>query len=821
MLDTSSVNVDNELLKQIDSLKMGERARQLKEEFLNCKPRIAGDRARLTAESWQETEGEPIDIRRAKLLSKVLEGVPLVILPGQLLAGNETKYFVGANPICDYNGSYLKQLLDEAEKDEGRMTLGGPVEKGLVDGEDYVSIVEAAKFWKGRTAREKAAEAAVIAGVGDWYEDLVKVATVHYEGIPPCVQCYSFERVLSEGLQGLLKEAREHIQRWEDDRDDDVNKLYFWQAATIVLESVINFARRYSRLASEMAATETDAGRRVELEAIAETCQRVPESPARSFREALQSIVLVNNAHRLESPIGGLLGWGSIDQYLYTYFRKDIDAGRLTLEEAADYLGDFLLFIARENVVLEASWRDEAQKGTTTAIGLGGPNEQGEDVSNELSYLVLHIMGFWRFVEPHVGIRWHKKTPRWLMRKALETNLRVGGGVPQFQNGDHIIDWMVRMGVSLEAARSFQHHGCSQVTAGDSLCSMEPSYINMPICVELTLRNGVASKTGKTIGLQTGDPCEFATFNELYTAFKKQYEYVTRRQLWHDRIVDRVRAEYYRQPLASSLIPSCLEKGQDIAVGGGKHYMTWYKIDRGIVPTAESLIAIKKLIYDERQLTMGELLDALDKNFDGRRGEEIRRLCLAAPKYGNEIDEVDLLVCELGKFSAAIIRSEKSIFGSPYAVVRNGQAWHYLAGKGLGALPSGRKAWEPVADGSLSATQGMDRNGPTALMNSALKADFSEASASVLTLQFPANLLQSEEVREKVVDLTESFLGRGGTYIQYNILDANELREAKKNPEKYRDLVVRVGGYSAYFVHLSPEVQDEIISRTEHGFGAG
>ena len=820
MLDTGNA-VDAVLLGEIDSLSLSTRAKRLKEEFINYRPRIAGDRARLTAQSWQETEGEPIDIRRAKLLSKVLEGVPLRILPGQLLAGNETKYLVGANPICDYNGSYLRQLLDEAQKDEGRMTLGGPVEKGLVDGEDYVNVVEAAKFWRGRTAREKVDEAAAAAGVGDWYEDLVKVATVHYAGIPPCVQCYSFQKILEKGLRGLLEEAGEHIRRWKEDRDDDVRKLYFWQAATIVFESVITFARRYSRLAREMAATEPNAERRTELEEIADACGRVPENPAMSFQEAVQGIVLVNLAHRLESPIGGLLGWGSIDQYLYPYFKKDLEEGRLTLEKAADLLGDFLLFIAREHIVVEASWRDEAQKGTTTAIGLGGPDKEGQDVSNELSYLVLHIMGLWKFIEPHVGIRWHKKTPRWLMRKALETNLRVGGGVPQFQNGDHIVEWMVRGGISLEAARTFHHHGCSQVAAGDSLFSMEPSYINMPICIELTLCNGVSRKTGKRIGLETGDPCNFATFAEFYNAFKDQYKYVTRRQLWHDRIVDSVRAEHYRQPLASSLIPSCMEKGKDVALGGGKHYKTWYKIVRGIVPTAESLIAVKKLVYDKKLLTMRELVEALDSNFAGQRGEEIRRLCLQAPKYGNDIDEVDLLVSELGKFSAAIIQSEKSIFGSPYAVVRNGQAWHYMAGKGLGALPSGRKAWEPVADGSLSATQGMDRNGPTALLNSALKADFKEASASVLTLQFPANLLQSDEVREKMVDLTESFLRKGGTYIQYNILDANQLREAKCNPERYRDLVVRVGGYSAYFVNLSPEVQDEIISRTEHSLTGG
>jgi formate C-acetyltransferase len=238
--------------------------------------------------------------------------------------------------------------------------------------------------------------------------------------------------------------------------------------------------------------------------------------------------------------------------------------------------------------------------------------------------------------------------------------------------------------------------------------------------------------------------------------------------------------------------------------------------ERGFIPAADSLIAIKKLVFDDGKLTMKELIEAIDGNFEGDRGEEIRQMCLAAPKFGNDIPEVDQLVRDLAKFTAGVIFSEKNIFGYPYAINRNGQAWHFQTGKKMGALPCGRKAWQPLADGSLSPMQGMDRNGPTAVIKSALRADFKESTGGILNMAFPAPLFQNTEVREKIIDFIETFLGEGGTYIQFNILNKKTLVEAKKHPEKYKDLVVRVGGFSAYFVTLSPEVQDELIRRSEH-----
>ncbi|MBI4331002.1 MAG: hypothetical protein HY673_06960 [Chloroflexi bacterium] len=806
------VTVNEQLLDSIERLALSQRAADLKEEFLRCRPGAAGERARLVMQSWKETEGEPIDVRCAKLLKRALEEIPVVIFRGEMLVGSDTKYFRGANPHCEWDGSYLIPLLKEAE---GGLTLGGPVERGDVTKEDYATFIEAIDYWKGKTPGDRIREV-VKAAMGTWYDDLSQAGAQRYEGRMRHSSVANYERVVNEGLSSIIAETERRIKEWVDNKDDDVEKLYFWQAAIISLQAAITLARRYSKAARDMAAFEEDPGWRAELEEIAEVCQRVPEHPARTFREALESVVLVRLALKMQLGMTVASSLGLVDQYLYPYFKRDIDEGRLSLEKAADLVSDLLLYLNRQEWVHEQSYRDHNQKGEVSNVGLGGLNRQGEDASNELTYLILHVMGLVKYPEPHLSFRWHKETPRWIMRKAMETNLRVGGGVPQFHNSEHVIRYLTDRGIPLENARYFQTTGCSVILPWDWTIAGSGTTLNAALLLDLALHDGVASKTGKKIGISTGDPRQFATFDALHNAFKKQLEYVTRRQIWHDRFVDRIQGEMLRQPLASVLLSGCLEKGRDFFAGGLAHYDVYHIKDRGFIPAADSLMAIKKLVYDEKRVTMEELLQALDANFEGERAEEIRQLCLAAPKYGNDIDEVDGMVRDVARFSASVIMSEKNIFGEPYTLNRNGLAWHFMAGKRLAALPNGRKAGEPMADGSLSAMQGMDRGGPTALLNSALKADFKEADASVFTVKLSAPFLGSIELRDKVINLTENFFKRGGSYIQYNILDATVLREAKRHPEQYRDLVVRVGGYSAYFVNLSPEVQDEIIQRTEH-----
>lgn len=809
------VRINADLLKEIDQITLSERAKSLRERYFSAELGVSVERAVLVTESWQETEGEHITLRRAKLFEKVMNGIPVVIFPGQVLVGSETQYLRGSHPQVDFDGCFLIPLLAE---EKGKLTLGGPVEKGLVPKEDWASLVKVAQYWKGRTAVDRARELGR-AVMGNWYDDLVEAGVPRYDfkaqlpGAGP-----SYDRVVTHGLRDFIREAEEMQRAWVERHEHDFDKLYFWQAAVTCSKAVINLAHRYAARLRDMAATEKDADWRKELEEMAQVCEWVPEHPARTFREALQSLVFIHLAIKLETPQYPPTGWRLMDQYLYPYFMKDVVEGRLALEKAVDLVSDFVTYNARQELVAEISWRDFIQKGALNNVGLAGTNSKGEEISNELTYLILHVAGLTRYAEPHFTIRWTRDTPRWIMRKAMETNVRVQGGAPQFQNSETTIEYMTKRGVSLEHAYAWVAHGCSQAMPADQGTSMATDYLNVPLCVDLALHDGIASKTGKQIGLKTGDPRNFKTYDEFYNAFKKQVEYVFARQIWYDNLVDQVKAEFYAQPFASTVMPGCLKNGMDFGAGGLNHYRVTFRKDRGLVSAADALMAVKELVYKSGgKLTMDALLDAVDSNFAGDRGEEVRQMCLAAPKFGNDLDEPDFLLRDLASFTGSVIQSHKNIWGYPYTINRNGQAWHWFGGRRLAALPSGRKSGEPLADGSLSPAQGADSKGVTALLGSALKAEFKNDSLfGVLNVKFPSTLLHVSESREKVIDLVENFFKAGGTYIQFNIMDARTLREAKRNPEQYRDLVVRVGGYSAYFVTLSPEVQDEIIKRTEH-----
>ena len=325
--------------------------------------------------------------------------------------------------------------------------------------------------------------------------------------------------------------------------------------------------------------------------------------------------------------------------------------------------------------------------------------------------------------------------------------------------------------------------------------------------------------TGKKIGLETGDPRDFKTFEAFYEAYRKQVEFTLKRFIHRNHVAHKAELNSFRVPLHSTFAPGCSDTGYDILMGGQladpSQHSVWDVIDRGYVSAADALTAIKKLVYDEKKITMDELLQALDSDFEGERGAEIQKMCLDAPKYGNDIDEADYMVRDVGKIIPKLLETEKTPFGSKYSIIRQGLTWHYYGGKGVGAMANGRKAGKPLADGSLSPTQGADVNGPTAVCNSALKADFSDARTAILNLKFPLSLFNDEGFSDKLADFTETFMKNGGQHVQYNLLDAETLRKAKENPENYKDLIVRVAGYSAYFILLSPEVQDEIIERSE------
>jgi len=803
--------VDWRLIEEIDNIQLSDRLVRLRERYFSETPRVCGERAKILAKVWKEIRGDPIEIKRAKLIRRVLEEMPTPIFDDELTVGSWGKYFRAANPSIDWDAEYFPRV----KVDEYMVTFGGPAERGFFTREDWEACLQAMDALRGETPAEKIREFRNLIW-GDWYEDAVEArATLRYEGIPVVPARPRWEKVLQKGIKGILEEARGRLELLQTTGDDDPEKFYFLKAIIDSLEGVIIFARRYARAAREKAGLVEDEARRRELEEIADICERVPENPATTLREAIQAYRMVLTALFLEQTTFACWA-GRIDQWLYPYFERDVKGGRLKLEEAAELLGDLITFEARLQHIRHLDWREFVQATMVRSYTLGGVTREGKDACNELTYLFLHMMGLLRYAEPHISFRWHPDVPQRFMRKCAQVNCQVYGGIPMYLNDVHIIKYLTERGIPAEEARDYCILGCSQPIADPQPHECQPVYTNATLALDLALHNGISPVTGKKIGIETGDPRTFRSFEEVYDAWKKQHEFLTRRLLWHGRFAWHILVQYWRTPLLSALLPGCIEAAKDYLVGGGGGPYIQYFKDRSFVNVADSLMAIKKLVFEDRKLTMEELLAALDSDFAGDKGEEIRQMCLAAPKYGNDIDEVDYLLRDCAKFSASICYSEKCApSDNPYMINRNGVSWHYYAGKGVGALPDGRKAREPLADGSLSPMTGRDKNGPTAVVNSVLKADFTEAAVSILNMKFPAGLFQAPDNLDKLIAFTEAFLKNGGIHIQYNILNKDILIEAKKNPEKYKDLVVRVAGYSAYFVNLSPEIQDEIIARTE------
>ncbi len=814
--ESESATVDKELLEQIDRIQLSPRLKAEREEFFKREMEVTADRAVLTMEWWNETEDDVLDIRWAKLVQKWAERLPIVIFKGQLVVGSPTKLFRGVDPWVEGEALNVLEVMDK-DKHQVKTTTA---RVSTCTEEDWDAVSEAVHFFLGKTplgASFKNYEMLY----GDWPADFEETRGWMRQGrnhmVPPVPM---WKRLLNRGLRSIVEEAKAGIERARSGEEPDASRAWFWEAVVISCEAVIHLAHRYSKLARELAEGESDPTRRNELLQIAEICQRVPEYPARTMHEAIQSRILTGVVLQWCQPFTSDES-GRPDQFLYPYFTSDLREHRLTLERASDLIGALISNVARKDSMSSVQRGEHFQGAQANNMVLGGLTKDGRDANNELTYLILHLEGLLKWAEPHFTLRVNANTPRWVFMKALDTNRKVGGGQPQYVSDDAVIRYLVKQGEDLEDARDYQGCGCAQTAAGGERGTRgylrTVALLNMALLLDVALHNGVSPTTGKKVGVETGDPRNFKSFDELWDAYRRQAEFAVPRMNAMCHIAHRVDEERMRYPLWSALLPGCMEKGKDWIVGGMWSYKTWDWKDRAHVDTGDSLMAIKTLVFDQKKLTMDELLEALDSNFAGERGEEIRQMCLAAPKYGNDIPEVDRLVHDSGKMVAELIHRYKNPLGGPYSINRNGVAWHFFGGRGVGALPNGRKALEPLNDGSVSPMRGTDKNGVTSVLRSVMAIDFKESRVSVLNQKFPVTLLQSQEAMGKLLDLTQTFLTSGGTHIQYNILDHQTLLDAKKHPENYKDLVVRVAGYSAYWVHLSPEIQDDIIQRTEQG----
>jgi formate C-acetyltransferase len=808
--------IDFKLLDKIDTITLSEKNAQWRKEMKASGWKVSPDRERWTVKSWKETEGEDIQLRRAKLLKCVLDNIEIAIHPFDEIVGRPTPWVIGCQTSIDCCGDYIPGIWDDSGSFAATLDA-----KVSINSEGLNILRESARVFGGRSLPEmtyKAWEALV----GSWAKD-VEAAKLKDPSLDAVItgqstSILSWRKILRVGLRGYINECKQHIEDYIAAQGTDIDKVYFWQSSIIVLEAVIDHAHRYAALAEAMAALETDEAQKAHLNKIAAVCRYVPEYPARNLREALQAMQFCNLSKMLENPIQNNCHWGRADQYLYSYFINDLNNG-VSLEEISSMLTDLIGRWGTQTFIASSTQKESHQINFgINNMMVGGLDANHEDCTNELSYLFLHLIALLQLSSPTVGLRWNKKTPDWIMNKAIRTNLATRGGIPLFENDEVLINNFVKDGIPFEEAVEWVGLGCvypTLPTRAEHYGAEGVAAVNLAGILHMTLHNGL-DINGVQSGLKTGDPRCFKSFDELYSAFLKQYKYLCHRVFWLGGVARDMGHRYLRLPLLSILgIEASMELGQDL-LKPHPDYSMYGISDRAIIDVADSLTALKRLVFDSSALTMTEMMEALDSNFAGERGEEIRQICLHQPKYGNDIPEADELVKKVSADSADIIHSYNNAPFRNFIISREGLAWHYYGGLGVGALPNGRKAFEALNDGSLSPMRGVDKNGPTAVLRSACNACFDTVSyASVLNQKFSSSIIASAESIDKLIAYTNAYMGSNGSHIQYNILDTEQLKDAKKNPESYGDLIVRIGGFSAYFVQLSPEIQDDVIYRSE------
>ncbi len=800
---------------QVDAVHcLTDRVAALIERRKNAVEHICAERSRIVTNSWKETAGENLDIRRAKLFRAIMRENPISIWPGELIVGSQSQFFFGSSPYVDYSPDSAYENLSAMGGPSG----GSSVVAAEISEEERRSILEDCAFWKGHSTGDvvKAVKDAKFPWLPDWAESgLVMGMTLV---APPGVRTIDYGKVIRVGLEGVIQEAKDALAAlpYEEDSKGDYERDCFLQAVIIACEGAIEYARRYAALARQMAAEEADPVRRRELEEIAEVCERVPAKPARSFREAVQSFWFIHLCLNLEIAFHAETP-GRLDQYLYPMYRKDvIEDKTLSRQDAAELVA--CLFVKFNQVTsVKSSYDKKNIPGThlqnTTICGV---DREGRDASNELSYLLLETLEQVQFPQPPIYVRYHKDIDRKVWLKALSVNVARGDGNPSFLSDEVRVPSFVEHGVSLEDARDWCCAGCAGSITSASIHggSLGVNDLNTAKVLEYVLNDGREPKNGKQIGPQTGDPSGFTCIEDYVEAFKKQFDVLMGVLLHMSHMTAFADIESYRMPFCSALCNDCIKLGKDVRNGGQRYQQFLFHVaDRGIQDVCDSLAAIQKVVFDDKFATIDEIKAALKADFVGY--EELRDRLLAAPKYGNDDDYVDHFYVELSEWCSDRIAQGKDPFGFPQWAGRSGANTHLMFGKVTGALPDGRKAETPLADGFCSPEQGCDVHGPTCVFNSAGKTKVgANSNAALMNMKFERRLFEGGKNLEKLAALLEDFFNTNGYHVQINFIDRETLEAAQERPEDYSNLMVRVAGYSAFFVDLPTPVQNDIISRT-------
>ncbi len=826
------------------------RVQASRKRYMETMSKVSSDRVWYMMQSYKETEGQHPYLRQAKALANVWDNKAIDVFDYDLIIGNWTDAVRGAHPKTEFQFDQMKLML--ANNTAARTNSEG--QEASLSQQDYDRLMAAAEYWGENypdpETQERWDRIFAEHDPDDWAGDLSYTGLVmrcernpadkrfkmsghkrinHEHGFAQVTNIQAaganYANILKIGYRGYVNKAQEEMKkvkeaaRGRDFTDDEKEKLAFCEASIIVTEAMIRYAKRYSALAAKKAAKEKDPQRKKELEKAAEVCLRVPENPAQTFQEALQTVWFHFLGIHMEKAMPNVFV-GRFDQYTFPYYQADINEGRMTRQEAAELIGCFIMKMAELEPYLTPEHRAFIQGTNYENVTLGGVDIHNQDASNEVSCLFLHVAKDLRMHQPYISLRYNPKMAPELEDKAFEC-LRVhGAGIPAFFSDLVNIPYMLGRGHTIEHARDYAIAGCIDAVYPNTFGWVRGNigFNNMAKVVEIILHEGVDPRTGIKIGLDTGDPRDM-TFDELVDAWKKNVSYQINRQIDMFEVWDRegtVTKDSFPYTFISTFLDGCLENGKDVTRHGPSVIIddAHYGLDRCFQDASDSLLAIKKLVFEQKKYTMDEMIKALDANFEGY--EKLQADCIAQPKFGNDDDEADYLMNELWTFVNNLYTSRTDYIGRKYNCYRQGSAVAHQAGKWTGALPNGRLAGVSLADSSLSPMQGMDLKGPTAVINSVTKIDVTDMDGTLCNMKLCPSLIDKPGGMMKFKQLVRTFMLKGGQQIQFNILDKDRLLDAQKHPEQHRDLVVRVAGYSAFWVDLEKQVQDEIISRTEH-----
>lgn len=828
-----------------------ERGRKIKQRLLSARCMLDPEFTMLYTEEWKKAEGEPLLIRRARAYKYAIENITPVIHPDELIAMQKSRYIRGAVVYAQYSQRYYPGMISKAEHADDEVYdvgMGGgrthKETKGMIQmgifgmkEEEAEPLIETCNYWDGKCIEDEAEK--FLRESMPEFDDLENAfKTVLY---PPSVVAImegrwipAYDMVVNQGLEAIIADCKEKIKNTIPTTREVAEKVIFWRATILVCEGVINWAGNYAKKAREMAAAEKDGKRKAELIKIAENLEWVPAKPARTFYEGLQAAWAAHTAVSLDGPIPGLSPgrWG---QLLYPLFTKDIEEGRLTKEQALELMELLRVKFSSEEYVSSRSWESLASGNLFQHMIVGGVDKNGRCSDNELEEIILEAGIRMQTIQPTLGVEVNTKTSDRLLMKAAECT-KTGAGYPAWYNNnmsiEHCLQNHMEEGVTLEDARDIAMGGCVEIQMQGTCHGIcHPAFFNEVKCFEIVLNDGVDPRTGLRVFEPLG---EFKTFDDLWQAWCKVESKFMKVYMRYWNYVLAVHREINPLVIGSVLVKDCVAKGKPLDSNGARYNKTVTLLNSGMVNVANSMAALKKLVFEEKKYNLEEIKEGMSANFGferadkvgnfsmleqkriDRKYEKLHKDLMEAPKFGNDDDYVDQIFVDLWHQYNDTCFSETTYLGYPWVPAALSISAHGPFGRVCGATPDGRVAGVSLTDGILSATPGTDVNGPIALMKSGTKLDPTKMRSVQLNMKMHPNAVKGVEGSHKLVDLVKTYFEQGGYHVQFNIVDSDMLRDAQEHPENYRDLIVRVAGFSAYWVELAKPIQDEIIARTEY-----